>query len=397
MRKIIFMRQLSFLFVALAIIVSSCKTQKLAKNSPKTIESDTIPKLQSPKDTLVIIEKPLQDSVEIFAHRVLKDTISIIAVGDMMLGTNYPNNSYLPRNLGKQQLERIDSLLAGSDILFGNLEGVILNEGGEHKTCKNPKACYIFRSPEYMASRIKEAGFNLMSVANNHAGDFGLTGRKNTSHVLDSLEINFAGNRIKPFTIFKIDGMKYGFAAFSPNVGTPSINNLDSAVSTVHHLDSLVDIIIISFHGGAEGADYTHVPKKNEYFYGENRGNVYKFAHAMIEAGADVLIGHGPHVPRAIEVYKKRIIAYSLGNFCTYGRFNLRGNNGLAPILKVKINSKGEFMKGRVESATQMGAGTPTPDPTKKAAKLIKKLTEEDFPESEVEVDESGNIFYIHN
>ncbi|MCB0496420.1 MAG: CapA family protein [Cyclobacteriaceae bacterium] len=391
------MRQFSILLLAVVVLTFSCKTQKLATTTTSKIKADTIPAIVLPNDTLIVETETPQDSVEIVAHRVLKDTILITAVGDMMLGTNYPEESYLPPNEGKYQLREVDSLLRGGDILFGNLEGTILNEGGEHKTCKNPKACYIFRSPEYMAARVKEAGFNLVSVANNHAGDFGLTGRKNTSRVLDSLQINFAGNSIKPFTIFKVDGMKYGFAAFAPNVGTPSINNLDSARKVVQHLDSLVDIVIVSFHGGAEGAKYTHVPRKNEYFYGENRGNVYKFAHTMIDAGADVLIGHGPHVPRAIEVYKNRFIVYSLGNFCTYGRFNLRGDNGLAPIVIIKINNKGEFLNGKIEPAIQKGAGTPVPDPSGKVIQLIKKLSEEDFPESQVSVDESGNIFYLHD
>lgn len=389
------MRQLSILLFAAIIFTFSCKTQKLAKTQPGETKPDTIPS-QLPIDTVTIkIEKP--DTVDIFAHRVLKDTLLITAVGDMMLGTNYPDKGYLPPNNGKLQLTQIDSFLVGGDIQFGNLEGVILNDGGEHKVCKNPKACYIFRSPEYMATRIKEAGFNLVSVANNHAGDFGLTGRKNTSKVLDSLEINFAGNSIRPYTIFMVDGMKYGFAAFAPNIGTPSINNLDSAKVVVQHLDSLVDVVIVSFHGGAEGAKYTHVPRKHEYFYGEDRGDVHLFAHTMIDAGADILIGHGPHVPRGIEVYKRRFIVYSLGNFCTYGRFNLRGNNGLAPIVKIKTNSSGEFIEGKIVAAIQQGAGTPVPDSKGKVIQLMKQLSEEDFPESQVSVDESGNIFYIHN
>ncbi len=358
---------------------------------------------ESKEDSVIVelvvadtILKEVQDSVEIFAHRLLKDTILITAVGDMMLGTNYPNKSYLPANEGKSQLAAVDSLLSGADILFGNLEGVILNEGGKHKNCKNPKTCYIFRSPEYMATRIKEAGFNLMSVANNHAGDFGTIGRNNTSRVLDSLNIHYAGNANQPYTTFMLDGMKYGFAAFAPNVGTPSINNLEAAKSTIQHLDSLVDIVIVSFHGGAEGAEYTHVTKKREYFYRENRGNVHEFAHAMIDAGADVILGHGPHVPRAIEVYNKRFIAYSLGNFCTYGRFNLRGNNGLAPIVQINIHPNGEFMFGKLIAAKQMGRGTPLPDPKNKVITLIKKLSEEDLPESEISIDESGNIIYLH-
>ena len=392
------MRYSFIILLTFSLFTLSCKTQKLLKTSPTTSKLDTL-QLPTPTttDSLTIRNIPLtQDSIEITAHRLIKDTIEITAVGDMMLGTNFPDNSYLPPNQGKHQLEHIDSLLAGGDILFGNLEGVILNEGGVHKNCNNPKTCYIFRSPEYMATRIKEAGFNLMSVANNHAGDFGTVGRNNTSRILDSLQINYAGNSNQPFTTFIIDGMKYGFAAFAPNVGTPSINDLDSARATIKHLDSLVDIIIVSFHGGAEGKEYTRVTKQREYFYKENRGNVHLFAHAMIDAGADVIIGHGPHVPRAIEVYNNRFIAYSLGNFCTYGRFNLSGNNGLAPIVRIKINSKGEFIEGKLIAAKQMGAGTPVFDPNGHVIKVIKKLSEEDLPESEISVDESGNIFYLH-
>jgi len=386
------MRKLSFILLV-TLFIFSCKTQKIAKTPSTTIPADTV-QVELPKADTIIIE--VQDSVEIFAHRLLKDTILITAVGDMMLGTNYPNDSYLPPNKGKNQLAQIDSLLVGGDILFGNLEGVILNEGGIHKNCKNPKTCYIFRSPEYMLDRIKEAGFNVMSVANNHAGDFGAAGRNNTSRVLDSLKINYAGNANQAFTIFKIDGMVYGFAAFSPNRGTPSINNLDSAKRTIQYLDSLTDIIIVSFHGGAEGSEHSHVSKKREYLYGENRGNVHQFAHAMIDAGADVILGHGPHVPRAIEVYKKRFIAYSLGNFCTYGRFSLRGNKGLVPIIRININAQGEFINGKLIAAKQIGRGVPTPDPTNRVIKVIKKLSEEDLPESEISIDESGNIFYLH-
>ncbi|MCF6360295.1 MAG: CapA family protein [Cyclobacteriaceae bacterium] len=386
------MRKLYF-FISIVILAFSCKTQKIAKTPSTTTPVDTV-QVELPKADTIIIE--VQDSVDIFAHRLLKDTIIITAVGDMMLGTNYPNDSYLPPNEGKDQLAQVDSLLAGGDILFGNLEGVILNKGGIHKNCKNPKTCYIFRSPEYMLERIKEAGFNVMSVANNHAGDFGTAGRNNTSKMLDSLQINYAGNANQAYTTFIIDGMIYGFAAFAPNVGTPSINNLDSAKRTIQHLDSLVDIIIVSFHGGAEGSKYTHVTKKREYFYNENRGNVHQFAHVMIDAGADVILGHGPHVPRAVEVYKKRFIAYSLGNFCTYGRFNLSGNNGLAPIIRVSINAQGEFIQGKLLAAKQVGRGYPVPDQNNKVIKLIKKLSEEDLPESEISVDESGNIFYLH-
>ncbi|MGY4383539.1 hypothetical protein ACVWYN_000558 [Pedobacter sp. UYP24] len=102
------------------------------------------------------------------------------------------------------------------------------------------------------------------------------------------------------------------------------------------------------FTAGGEGSKFEHVLKQDEIFYKENRGNIYKFAHAVIDAGADVVLGHGPHVTRAVEVYKNRFIAYSLGNFCAYGMFNLSGSNGIAPLLNLKIKPNGEFITASI-------------------------------------------------
>ena len=79
--------------------------------------------------------------------------------------------------------------------------------------------------------------------------------------------------------------------------------------------------------------------KKQKFFYGENRGDVHHFARSVVDAGADIVLGHGPHVTRAVEVYKNKFIAYSLGNFNTYGRFSLTGDKGIAPLLDIKLKS----------------------------------------------------------
>lgn len=386
-----------FYLLGFIIVLGSCKTQKVS-TTKKQPSSDSTQVTLSIPDTIPTTptELPVLDTVALQVHRLLPDTIRIKAVGDMMLGTNFPDPSYLPPNEGRDMLSSVATELSGADILFGNLEGVILNEGGTPKHCNNPKTCYLFRSPEYMVTRLQETGFNLLSVANNHSGDFGNEGRANTARVLDSLGIWYAGNEVQPYTIFKHQGIVYGFAAFAPNKGTPSINDIPAARQTVSLLDSLVDVIIISFHGGAEGAKYTHVPKAHEYFYGEDRGDVYEFAHALIDAGADVIFGHGPHVPRAIEIYKERFIAYSLGNFATYRRFNLKGDNGMAPIAAVEIDAKGVFLSGRLIAAKQVGSGVPMPDPTMSSTDLIRELTKKDFAEIGLNIEESGEIVYIH-
>lgn len=323
------------------------------------------------------------------------DTISIIGVGDIMLGTNFPDPSYLPPNQGRGMLREVSPVLEQADVTFGNIEGVILNEGGDAKKCNDPSICYIFRSPEYMAQRFVEAGFDVMSTANNHAGDFGDPGRRNTQRVLDSLSITHAGQQNTPYAFFVRKGLIFGFAAFSPNTGTMSINDIPGAAAIVAHLDSIADIVIVSFHGGAEGSDYQHVTRENELFYGENRGNVYAFSHAVIDAGADIVFGHGPHVTRAIEVYQNRFIAYSLGNFATYARFNLRNENGLAPIIKVFTKPDGTFISGEIVPVIQLGAGIPSLDSKGRVIKVIQELTEKDFPEGQLSIEDTGRIRYL--
>jgi hypothetical protein len=390
-----------FTFFIVLFILSGCKSlQKTAqKDDSKEVQAQ-VDSTQQVKDTVQVVIKdtiPTQEEVTIKIHPKKPDTITVIGVGDIMIGTNFPNEGYLPPDSGKYMLSSVAHVLRDADLTFGNQEGVILNEGGEAKSCSDPSVCYIFRSPEHLARHYVDAGIDMMSLANNHAGDFGDTGRKNTMRVLDSLGIHHAGQLAQPFTIFEHERIKYGFVAFSPNNGTQSINDLEAAKALIQHLDSLSDIIIVSFHGGAEGKKYQHVTREREYFYGENRGNVYEFSHEMIDAGADIIFGHGPHVARAIEVYKNRFIAYSLGNFATYGRFNLRGENGLAPIAKVWITEDGSFVKGKIISAIQKGAGVPEVDVNHAAAQKIKELTEADFPESKILIDPEGNIRYIQD
>lgn len=315
----------------------------------------------------------------------------IIGVGDMMLGTNYPSKSYLPANGGKDMLASVQDSLLVADVTFGNLEGTILDSGGTAKRCGNPDACYVFRSPESYGQHFANAGFDLLSLANNHSGDFGLTGRNKTKAVLDELDIAYAGLAGTDETaIIERDGIKYGFCAFAPNSGTCDVRNLSRAKSIVASLVPQCDIIIVSFHGGAEGSKHQNVTRKTETYYGENRGNVYNFAHAVVDAGADIVFGHGPHVTRAMELYNDRLICYSLGNFCTYGRFNVRGVNGVAPIVSLRVDDEGQFVDGKILPIYQMKTHGPKFDPQKRAIQLVRDLTASDIPDTDLEISEDG-------
>jgi poly-gamma-glutamate capsule biosynthesis protein CapA/YwtB (metallophosphatase superfamily) len=326
-----------------------------------------------------------------------KDTVTVIGVGDIMMGSNYPNGGVLPPNNGLELMSAVSSILSNADVTMGNLEGVLLDEGGTAKTCRDPKVCYVFRSPVRYVQNLTNAGFDVMSLANNHAGDFGELGRKSSMKTLEDAGLHHAGQTTNPYTIFEKDGIKYGFTAFAPNSGCLSLNDVDEAKKIVAHLDSLVDIVIVSFHGGAEGPQYQHVPRKNEIFYGENRGNVYSFSHSLIDSGADIIFGHGPHVTRAIEVYKDRFIAYSLGNFCTYAGINVSGINGWSPIIKVFTNSEGNFLKAHITSTYQSFRSGVMIDKENQVLKRIRQLTQEDFPESKIKIDDSGWVFKSTN
>ncbi len=321
--------------------------------------------------------------------------LTITGVGDIMLGSSYPSPKFLPAFDNPLLLiGDLADTLAASDITFGNLEGSFLNSGDPVKKCRDTTICYLFRMPEHYAAALAASGFDMISLANNHTGDFGQDARKRTMELLDSLGIASAGLLEHPYSFVKKDSILYGFCAFAPNAGTVSITDTVYASKIVRMLADTCDLVIVSFHGGAEGAEFQNIPKTEEIFHGENRGDVYKFAHCMIDSGADVVFGNGPHITRALEVYKDRFIGYSLGNFCTYGKFNILGPNGIAPVIKLKVDSTGKFLSGRIIPVFQTKTEGVRIDPGKRVIKKIQDLVTADFPDAEIEVSENGNINY---
>jgi hypothetical protein len=324
------------------------------------------------------------------------NSLTFIGVGDMMMGTHFPSKKYLPPNNDPYPLmQEVIPTLHSADVVFGNLEGAFLDKGAVFKRCKDTTKCYAFKTPTSYAPVLKKAGFNLLSLANNHIRDFGPAGMRTTTALLDSMQIPYAGLISKPFDTLRVANKLIGLCAFAPNTGTVQIGDIAGAKKIVMHLSQMCDYVLVSFHGGAEGAKHQHITREDEIFYGENRGNVYAFSHAMIDAGADIVFGHGPHVPRSVEVYRNKFIAYSLGNFFTYSRFNLSGPNGLSPVIKVSVDENGDFVQGQIHSFRQVKGAGVFSDPQHTVAKKIKDLTFIDFPElqNRLFIDEEGSIF----
>ena len=320
--------------------------------------------------------------------------ITVIGVGDIMLGSNYPSKNLLPKN-DYNILSDTEKILQDADITIGNLEGTLFDEGGTPKSCSDPYVCFVFRTPSKYGQYLKKAGFDYLSIANNHSNDFGDEGISKTMKNLDELGIKYTGiKKLAETTIIEKDNLKYGFVSFAPLSKTVDLNNYEYGAELIKSLKSEVDIVIVMFHGGAEGNGKEHLTRKTEMFFGENRGNVFKFARMAVDAGADIIFGQGPHVTRAIELYKNKFISYSAGNFATYGKFNLKGSSGIAPIFKITLDSKGNFIEGEIIPVRQTkGTYGPFIDENKSAVKEIISLNKSDFPEGNgLSVSEDGKI-----
>jgi poly-gamma-glutamate capsule biosynthesis protein CapA/YwtB (metallophosphatase superfamily) len=341
------------------------------------------------------------------------NAVTIAAVGDIMLGSTFPDDTRMPPKDGADLLKEVSPILSAADIAFGNMEGPII-DGGASEKCKprapapnatptptplpsatpKPILCYAFRMPTRYAKHLKAAGFDVLSVANNHASDFGEAGRASTRKTLDALGIKHAGsNRLQYSTAYtEAKARKVAFIGFAHNAIQPNVNDLVAAKQLVAAAAKKADIVVVSFHGGAEGVAAQRVPKETELFYGEKRGNLPLFARTVIDAGADLVLGHGPHVLRGMEIYKGRLIAYSLGNFATYGWFSLKNETALTMILETTLDADGKFLTGRIHAGRQEGRGIPVLDPSGEAIKKVRSLSQLDFHSTAPVISDSGEI-----
>lgn len=325
----------------------------------------------------------------------------IIAVGDVMMGSSHPSAASLnPRMSPGADLAAIIGapllgILRSGDMVVANYEGAIWDGQGPTKTCGNPRVCYVFKSPDFHADILKSLGFNMVGLANNHTGDFQEAGRVATIAALKRRGIAIAGidqPGAQWSTVVLKDGTRVAFVAFGFNPGLLSVNNIPRAEGIVRDLKRNHDLVVVNMHAGGEGANFVRVTREQETFLGENRGNAYLFARRMVDAGASVILGASPHVPRAVEVYRGRFIAYSLGNFWTYSQFNLKGPNGIAPVLDLVVTKDGRVLSARLHSIVQDHPGVPRLDPDNAAAKLVAQLTAQDFPEMKAQFLPDGRI-----
>ena len=326
--------------------------------------------------------EPVQDK----AARTAAPGISIAAVGDTMLG----NTPELPPEPATY-LDPAKGELKG-DVVFGNLEGT-LTEVGESPKCQGatPGQCFAFRAPPEYAEHLADAGFTLMSNANNHSYDFGEAGEDETIDALRAAGIEQTGLPGE-ITLVEAGGRRLAFVGFAPYSNTASLTDLETARALIGEAAAQADVVVVAIHAGAEGSDAQHVTGGEEIYLGEDRGNPEEFAHMAVDAGADLVLGSGPHVLRGIELYKHRLLAYSLGNFCGFHNFTTEGVLGETVVLHVTLSPDGAFRSGRLASLQMIEAGQPVPDPSEEAAATIAALSAEDFGSSAIQVGPDGRL-----
>jgi hypothetical protein len=284
----------------------------------------------------------------------------------------------MPPDGGRALFGSMRPLLSKPDLMIANLEGTYSTAGPSKCSGASAASCFAFQAPPSYAEALAWSGIDLVNIANNHSMDYLSRGFLQTQAALKKVGVAYAGPP-NTLTIVKVRGLRVAVMGFSPYPWSAPLNDIPAAARLVRRAAAEANIVIVLMHAGAEGANEIHTPYGSEYAYGEDRGNVRAFAHAMVNAGADLVLGSGPHVIRGIERYKNHLIAYSLGNFAGWHNFGLGGNLSLSGLLTVKVDGAGRILGGRWLSLYVGQPGVPDVDPSNTSAHLVSGLSASDF------------------
>jgi hypothetical protein len=313
-------------------------------------------------------------------------SVTLEWVGDMAMSTERG----LPPGGLDPALASVARDLRAADFTLGNLEGT-LSTGGVSKCTSLPSgACFAFQAPPSYAFALRNLGFDLVNQANNHSMDFGAAGRAQTLAALDRAGIAHTGFPSE-ITYLRANGVRVAFLGFAPYASDANLLDIAGARALVRRARRHAAIVVVIIHAGAEGADQLHTPYGTQFYLGENRGDARAFAHAVIDAGASIVLGSGPHVIRGVERYRGRLIAYSLGNFVGYHTLGGGGVLDDSAILRATLAPSGRVLAARWIPITLLG-GLPRPDPTDASTKLVRTLSAQDFPTDHWKIRSNGEF-----
>ncbi|HEY3727894.1 MAG TPA: CapA family protein [Solirubrobacteraceae bacterium] len=307
-------------------------------------------------------------------------------VGDIALSTQRG----LPPGGLVRALAPVSGFLRGADLTTGNLEGTLSVGGASKCGGAGSGTCFAFQAPPSIAGQLRRLGFGLVNQANNHSMDFGDSGRTQTLAALQNAGIAHTGLPGE-ITRLRVNGVRMAFLGFAPYSFDANLLDIPAAQAMVRRARRRASVVVVFIHAGAEGANALHTPLGSQFYLGEDRGDARRFAHAVIDAGASIVLGSGPHVVRGVQRYRGHLIAYSLGNFVGYHTLGGGGVLSESGILRVKLDPRGRLLAARWISI-RLVDGLPRPDDSDAAARLVGRLSAEDFPSSHYRIPPDGRF-----
>jgi hypothetical protein len=321
--------------------------------------------------------------------------VRVCAGGDVTLGTNLDTawTRRMTRGAGRRvsrKLAEPSTLLAplrplveDADIVLLNLEGAI-GEGAVSPKC-GPRAtdCYALRQPVSAARALRALtpAPMIVNVANNHSGDAGEEGLVTTLQHLADAEVLVTGADTLATIVRSRNGDSVAMLGFSTSSG-PDPRDLDAVRRHVARASAITPRVVVTMHMGAEGKTAQRARDTTERYLGLDRGNVVAFARAAAEAGARLVVGHGPHVVRAAEWHGDALIFYSLGNLLTYGPFSVKEPMNRGGVACATLDARGTVREARLRPTVQLAPGLVRPDRSARGIALVDSLSRLDFPRS---------------
>jgi len=278
----------------------------------------------------VSILKSQECNQKIEVNQTCEGAVSLVAVGDLMMG-----GSALPvlkQNGPDYAFDSLRTILKSADVTMANLEAPFTTHG------KPFEKEFTFQVPPFFGMSLANAGFDVLTLANNHIMDYGREGLYSTLKILDSLKIRYCGAGENSAAagkgcIIETSGWRIGFLAYSltyPDEFWATSKSCGAAFprseimeKSIQSMKRETDLVVVSFHWGGELMRH---PKNYQR----------KYAHQAVDCGADLIIGHHPHTLQGLEIYQGKLIAYSLGNF-VFGSYSRTVEESV--ILKVRFEN----------------------------------------------------------
>ena len=311
-------------------------------------------------------------------------SVTFTFVGDTILG----NTPHVPSD-AQAYLAPIAKTLSGSDVAFGNLEGTLTANGTSKCSNGATSTCYAFRNPPSFARAFAATGFDVLNLANNHSYDFGAAGLRSTEKAITGAGMRYTGMPGQ-ISYLKRHGVHIAVVAFAPYGRTNNLLDSSAAARLIRRAHSQAGIVVVYMHAGAEGSSADHVSGSEEHYAGEDRGNPRKFAHMAIDNGADLVLASGPHVLRGMEFYKRRLVAYSLGDFANYHNFSSSGDLSRSLVLRVTLGAHGGFKDAQLTSIQLARSGHATVGGD--SLGFVSLLSRQDFGTHAARITKSGRV-----